>query len=1036
MGQRRGFHQMFLIILTLILAAMFGAFLFISEYRDNQKSEEIRQMQKNHRKEQDIKKEELSFQLLKNDTWEKNKLAKEKVILDTDTLLEEASLNSALYSNASVSWMGDGSFGDYVWRFSIKTESSAKTIKIFDGSEITEYTVYPQETLFYIPAAGNRFKIELEGGRDAFECLSIRDIQLVNPTEHTALNGQYLTAGDSEGIVNEIGYSADRISSAPGAEKEESSGLKMPGWIRINGEKWAAELCFEFNEVNTDEKTLLLGFAVNSSNASGAMSVRAGDSYQAARFVNPQTQEYIFPLRNIGNVSECRVAVELPVCGDPCHLGNSALNGVLNISALSVYTTDEADGTTLPGGSYMLADYEEITFDTSQDTLPIMTDSFVLGDFLYGVGGGQLLIYDIKDNASKPKQAAELGGLGNTREIVPVAGGTAVAVSARENGVWLIDVTEPSNPQIRSHYDSLEFATGIYGYGDYLAVCSRYWGVELLDISDLANPEWCSTVSSQSEYYDCCIYEGYLYVSVWAQKRVDVYDLANVYEPERIASINLDGNGGGIAACDGLLYIATGYNGAGNSEDAFSASFGTGNGLEIYDISDPRGIQWLSASKIDGRYYIAGYDHWDITVSGGRAYLSSAANGLYIYDVSDPSAPIRTTRIRGGGYKPSSQYENLSNNYILPDGPKGAGREIITGVALADGYIYLTGYLDGTFIYENSDAAANAQETSESLSGSKQEESHKIRAGRYETLQYTSGTSIYATTSSDGRIYTACGRGGIAVLDENLQELYTLDTEGIVRDLLVRNGLLYAAESEEGLGIYKISDSGLEEIGRFKPGDTNFTFSSLEMLSDQRILVQGGYSRLYMIDVSDPAAPAAFSSEPPGNQSVGSMYGRNICAGPVHTGEGNLVGAAGAGKINWYKPDGSLFSSMENSIINESDGAASAGELAVAIHNNGYVYYDPAATKEEDLENLPFGKIDQVVLRGKPVIKGDLMVVSWGYGRKIFLADISDLGAPRLLQSIEVNGNPDTAEITDDAILVPLRNEGLLMIRMPDSVSL
>lgn len=391
----------------------------------------------------------------------------------------------------------------------------------------------------------------------------------------------------------------------------------------------------------------------------------------------------------------------------------------------------------------------------------------------------------------------------------------------------------------------------------------------------------------------------------------------------------------------------------------------------------------------------------------------------------------------GGGYKESKQYRNLSNTSIFPDGFQEGSMEIITGVTPADGHIYISGYLDGTYIYNMAGSTVVSAPSEEKMiqasdyfSETRQEDGSKIRAGRYKTLQYSSGTSVYATASFGGRIYTACGRGGIAVLDENLQELYTLDTKGIVRDLIVMDGLLYSAESEEGLGIYSIS-SGLEEIGRFKPEDWNFTFSSLEPLSGQSLVVQGGYAKIYFIDVSNPSAPVSLAPEKTGGPSVGSMYGRNICKGSAHTEEGNLVGVIGASKVNWYRPDGGLFASMENSIISESDGAASAGELVVAIHKNGYVYYNPSNVKEEDLETLPFAKIDQVILRGKPVIKDDLMVVSWGYGKKIFLVDISDLSAPRLLQSIEVNGNPDTAEITDDSILVPLRNEGLLMIEKP-----
>jgi len=106
-----------------------------------------------------------------------------------------------------------------------------------------------------------------------------------------------------------------------------------------------------------------------------------------------------------------------------------------------------------------------------------------------------------------------------------------------------------------------------------------------------------------------------------------------------------------------------------------------------------------------------------------------------------------------------------------------------------------------------------------------------------------------------------------------------------------------------------------------------------------------------------------------------------------------------------------------------------ASNIVVALKNQGYVYYDPTETEGEALSSLPLIKIQDVILRGKPVIKDTLMVVSYGYGHTIFLVDISDLDNPSLIESIEVIGNPDVAEITEDYILIPLRNEGLLMLK-------
>ena len=193
----------------------------------------------------------------------------------------------------------------------------------------------------------------------------------------------------------------------------------------------------------------------------------------------------------------------------------------------------------------------------------------------------------------------------------------------------------------------------------------------------------------------------------------------------------------------------------------------------------------------------------------------------------------------------------------------------------------------------------------------------------------------------------------------------------------------------------------------------------------KHIIAQAGFSRICIIDVSNPSVPVIVDID-----SIGSMYSRNLCAGNVVTSsQGELTAVFGRGTINWYDSRGSLYNSTANSLTGESDGAAALGNLVLALKDQGYVYYDPTKVEEDALDTLSVIKIEDVILRGKPVIKDDLMVVSYGYGHTIFLVDISDLDNPSLIESIEVIGNPDVAEITEDYILIPLRNEGLLMLK-------
>ena len=82
-------------------------------------------------------------------------------------------------------------------------------------------------------------------------------------------------------------------------------------------------------------------------------------------------------------------------------------------------------------------------------------------------------------------------GLGFTRQIEMV--GNVAVVSAREDGLWLFDVSE-IEPRLLCHYRTVEFATGVALYGNLALISCRHYGVEILDISDPTSPRYVGLV--------------------------------------------------------------------------------------------------------------------------------------------------------------------------------------------------------------------------------------------------------------------------------------------------------------------------------------------------------------------------------------------------------------------------------------------------------------------------------------------------------------------------------------------------------------
>mgnify|MGYP001295632344 CR=1 FL=1 len=94
-------------------------------------------------------------------------------------------------------------------------------------------------------------------------------------------------------------------------------------------------------------------------------------------------------------------------------------------------------------------------------------DIVVMGDRLYAIGKGRLYTADITD-ASYPKKLGELSGLGNTRQMV-VSDGVAY-VASREDGLFIVDVNDPTKPSLLFHYYTVKLAIGLAIAGNVLFI--------------------------------------------------------------------------------------------------------------------------------------------------------------------------------------------------------------------------------------------------------------------------------------------------------------------------------------------------------------------------------------------------------------------------------------------------------------------------------------------------------------------------------------------------------------------------------------
>ena len=760
--------------------------------------------------------------------------------------------------------------------------------------------------------------------------------------------------------------------------------------------------------VSTND-VLILRFTARGEQRCGHISVSINDKEYFGTFsLNTELTEYYLPISGLSQINSIILSVDSDE--QMIDLGNVEL---LNYGDIKV--------SNLKTGLFNIEAEQETLFNENQAIGSTATALIADDKYLYAIGSGILTIYDI-DNM---EICGTVSGLGNTRDLDFTSDGNYLVINSRENGTYFVSVINKKSPSIVSHYTTLEMATGLCVYGNYVFLCSRYYGIEIVDISDIYNPIYVTQISKvNEEYYDCCVSDGYLYVSVWAQMKIEIYSLTDVCNPEYVNTIMIDGEAGGISVIDGILYVATGYHSRNTYTTTESPGYGMGNGMEIYDVSNPQNPIWLSSSKIDGRYRYSGFDHWRVKVDGKYAYFTNIYNGIYIYDVSDLTAPKRVNHITVYIDKNSPSYKKITQGtFLFPYDTLDHAQGEIAGIAIADGKLFFSDTNTGLYEYRDDKFSTELIEQG-ALEGS----THIIEkptVNGYDITLYQSTASVYAVEEYGGYLYVACGDSGIQILDEDLTLVKTMRTEDAVRDLLILDGYLYTAESSKGLGIYYINGSELQFVYRYLPNYSNLCFSQLELNYDaDTLLIQAGWVRAIFLDITKRSEPTVISE-----LSTKSMYYGNMASGISSS--STLSYYDNSGVYCYDRSDSGEYSMIYNhkgAFISERNGLANYSEGVLAIYNDGYVIFDPRSINDTPLTSLNIIKIKGKFLRGKPIISGNTLVVSYGYGNQVSIVDISDICNPIMQTQFSVYGNPDVATITENGILIPLRHGGLLRV--------
>ncbi len=652
------------------------------------------------------------------------------------------------------------------------------------------------------------------------------------------------------------------------------------------------------------------------------------------------------------------------------------------------------------------------------------------GAYLYMLQQRNVVILSVKDPA-RPVVVGKLEDVGNLRQIV--VRGDVAYITAREDGLFVVDVSDPTAPRLLSHYDTIEFATGIALKDQYAFVAERWFGVEIVDISNPARPRHVSVVRV-GEAQSCVVSDGYLFAGAWGECRVAICDVRNPAKPKQVATVTLNGRGDGLCVENGVLYAAYGHHQPGAKHSLDDPRYGNGNGMDIFDVSDPANPKRLSRVQLAWRFYYGWPDTWRVKLSFPYAYLYHTYNGVFILDVSDPKQPKELAQIRIPRFPGEKGYRRLRTSdksgtrpVALPFEPDQVCYSPVCGLETVDGTMYFTGLFTDLHTYHNDGLVRAITHTEDAGKLKASGEFHDFQAlepfGLKNLTTYRPGGQVYAAIEHKGYIYAACGSAGIHVLDKELALRKQYPTAGFAMDVQVCGEKLYAAQAAEGLVCYDIEGPTLQRVTSY---ETNASIRQVRVAPNGRYAVVhvggGGYE---IVDVSD------------GNQFKrakrergwgGLVYYRQLCNGFI---DGRYIcGTWCGGRTFMSDLGGDEPANLPDPIgllpDMRSGGYCACGQYALLTRDGGYSFYKPLLSGEYDAQ-IPVYRIqDGPAFRGKPAVRGDILAACDRVEGEVTVLDIADLTAPKLVCKFKVSGNADVPFIGDGYVLIPAGYQGLI----------
>lgn len=623
------------------------------------------------------------------------------------------------------------------------------------------------------------------------------------------------------------------------------------------------------------------------------------------------------------------------------------------------------------------------------------------GNMLYCGAGSKIYALD----ASEPMNPKILGTLeiaGYVRQITEQDG--FLYVCSRETGAWIIDAHNPAKLKLLSRYDAIELATGIDVVGDVMFLSLRQNGVEFVDITDKSHPQHIlkqKTYESQSS----CYVNGVLYSGDWGNGALTVIEASDLSQEKLISEIKLEGFGDGVYAQGDRLYVSTGHHRI-NAGLTKEEEFGRGHALHIFDISNPREPKLISTTRF-GKLYARGNDFWTPrpNADGSVIFCADTFNGLYAVDAASAKT-IGHIVFKIPGDKPK--------------------RAVCSSVAVGNGVIYATSLDYGLAAIACPKASFYRTEKGAApLNPGYRAHYETAPDSHFTAWMPDENVQVKSVAAYGDFLYAACSDGGLIVLKGSKDgevKPYGRGPSKYAGDVAIRGNMLYVAEGNDGVAIYRLERSGasMSEFARQK--DFRGKMSGLCLWvwapTDDFVVVSDRNAGYVFLESDELKAIWKYKDGPGWDKYVSN----EACKGKMYP---IIIPNKGFRWIDLSEdfPKLTPKNTVDQPVL--SNGVCNYKDKAILVCDGQIKVLKPGQEANEDKTKWAgWGK----GIKGAPVYDGKARLgITYRIGRSVSMYDFKDEANPVLLWKENTIGNPEVSIFWKGRLVVPCGYQGLLI---------